>query len=109
MDVIDKINKLKDSLGYTTNSLATKSGITQSTLQAIMSRRNLPSIPTLEKICLALNTSLSEFFADDSNPPKNPPHIKELIKAAETLTPEQAKLITQLIKNLKGWWILHSP
>ena len=114
MDIIERIEKLKESLGYTTNSLAVKAGLTQSTLQTILSKRNLPSIPTLEKICTAFGISLSEFFAESSMS-ENPLHVFELLNTEPTpeqiqrefknvikdLTPEQTKHITQLIKSLK--------
>jgi len=37
-------------------------GLTQSTLQSILSNKNLPAVPALEKICDALDISLSAFL-----------------------------------------------
>ncbi|HHI5794002.1 TPA: helix-turn-helix domain-containing protein [Clostridioides difficile] len=40
MDVTQRIIELRDKKGYSTNKLATKAGLTQSTLQSILSGRN---------------------------------------------------------------------
>ena len=39
-------------------------GIAQSSLGRIMAKESLPSLPTLEKICEALDVTLSQFFCE---------------------------------------------
>ena len=49
--------------GITVNKLATESGITQSTLNNIVSgRNNSTTISTIKKICDGLSISVQEFF-----------------------------------------------
>lgn len=117
MDVIERIIQLKDKKGYSTNKLANLAGLTQSTLQSILSNRNLPTIPTLEKICDALDISLSSFFNTTdaaseikegqehcyccgSEPIVLTPELKELIESARDLSPEQISQLTLFIKTM---------
>ncbi len=51
--------------------LAKESGIPYSSLSNLKSRKNCPSIPTLEKICKGFNISLAEFFNFEDNPLRN--------------------------------------
>lgn len=114
MDVIERIIELRDKKGYSTNKLANLAGLTQSTLHSILSNRNLPTIPTLEKICDALDISLSSFFKPFDNSPeamnetssiyKNgmlTPELRELLESARDLSPEQISQLTLFIKTVK--------
>ena len=47
--------------------LAKKSDIAQSTLSSMMNRENLPTLPTLTKICEGLNITLPQFFMQESD------------------------------------------
>lgn len=70
MDLTQAIRKRIRGLcvmhGITINKLATICGITQSTLNNIMSRDgNKPTVSTIKKICDGLDITLSEFFDTD--------------------------------------------
>ncbi|MBE6598313.1 MAG: helix-turn-helix transcriptional regulator [Ruminococcaceae bacterium] len=59
----ERILELCDIHGITVNKLATISGITQSTLNNIVSERNQSTtVSTIKKICDGLEISLEEFF-----------------------------------------------
>lgn len=59
-----RIWELCDEHGITVNKLATMSGITQSTLNNIVSgRNNSTTVSTIKKICDGLNISIIEFFS----------------------------------------------
>lgn len=61
--VKERIIELCKSQNITVNRLATISGITQSTLNNIVSGRNQSAtISTIQKICDGLNISIIEFF-----------------------------------------------
>ncbi len=52
--------------GITINKLSTISGITQSTLNNIISgRNNSTTVSTVQKICNGLNITINDFFDDD--------------------------------------------
>lgn len=61
-----RILKLCNENEITVNKLSTISGITQSTLNNIISgRNNSTTISTIKKICDGLDISLIEFFSDE--------------------------------------------
>ena len=61
-----KIRALCEERSITTNKLAIICGITQSTLNNIVSgRNNSLTLSTLKKICDGLEISILEFFSDD--------------------------------------------
>ncbi len=56
----DKIKQLREARGMTQEDLAEKSGLPQSHISRLESRKHSPSRATLEKLAKALNVSLSE-------------------------------------------------
>ena len=61
-----RILELCEENNITVNRLATVSGITQSTLNNIVSgRNNSTTVATVKKICDGLSISVEEFFASD--------------------------------------------
>lgn len=67
--VIARIQELCSARGWTYYRLAKESGITYSTLSTMLNKENMPSIPTLEKLCNGFGISLCQFFADDNGWP----------------------------------------
>lgn len=66
MAVRQRILDLCQKHDITINKLATMSGITQSTLNNIVSgRNNSATVATIKKICDGLNITIQEFFAAD--------------------------------------------
>lgn len=66
MAVRQRILELCKEHHITVNKLATISGITQSTLNNIVSgRNNSATVATIKKICDGLNITIQEFFAAD--------------------------------------------
>ena len=61
-DINERIRQLCDVRGWTIYRLAKESGITYSTLCTMLHKSNVPSVPTLCKICNGFGISLSEFF-----------------------------------------------
>ncbi len=62
--VIGRINELCKARSWTYYRLAKESGITYSTLNSMMNKKNLPSIPTLSRICGGFGITLAQFFSD---------------------------------------------
>lgn len=64
--VRERILELCDKHGITINKLATISGITQSTLNNIISERNRSTtVSTIQKICDGLDITIEEFFCSE--------------------------------------------
>ena len=62
MDILGKIKDLTSDKGWTIYKLSEASGISQSTLSNMFTRKTLPSITTLNQLCEAFNITMSEFF-----------------------------------------------
>lgn len=64
--VRERILELCSQRKITINKLSTMSGVTQSTINNIISgRNNSTTIATIKKLCDGLNISLAEFFSSD--------------------------------------------
>ena len=61
-----RIRKLCEARSWTVYRLAKESGITYSTLSTMLNQDNLPTFPTLEKICGGFGITLCQFFGDDA-------------------------------------------
>ena len=94
MEILEKIEKLRKEKGWSINYLAMESGLTQSTLNNLYSRKNEPKISTLRAICGAFGITLSDFFKEEENE-------DELIRKIRLLTKENKQALLQLVKNLK--------
>lgn len=64
--VKERILQLCDERGLSVNRLCTISGVTQSTVNNIVSgRNNSTTVSTIKKLCDGLEISLEDFFASD--------------------------------------------
>lgn len=66
MNVLEKITKYRLERNWTEYQLAEKSGLPQSTISSWYRKNQIPTIPSLEKICDAYNITLAQFFSDES-------------------------------------------
>lgn len=64
--VVFRLQNICSELGIAYNELATRSGVTPSTVYSLMNenRRDL-SVITLKKLCDGLDMTITEFFDDD--------------------------------------------
>ena len=94
MEVLEKIEMLRKEKGWSINYLAMESGLTQSTLNNLYSRKTEPKISTLRAICGAFGITLAEFFKEEESE-------DELIRMVKSLSQENKKALLQLLKNIK--------
>ena len=71
-----------------------ESGLTQSTLNNLYTRKTEPKISTLRAICGAFGITLSEFFKEEENE-------DELIRRVKPLSKENKQALLQIVRNLK--------
>lgn len=95
MDVIEKIDKLRQDRGWSVNYLATEAMLTQSTVNNLFNRRNEPKLSTLRAICDAFDITLSEFFAEDMS------NDDELAYRIRKLSAEQKSALLTLLRGIK--------
>jgi len=64
-DPIKRIMDLCDERGWSYYQLAKAADITYSTLNTLIHKQNMPSLPTLQKLCNGFGISLTDFFEPD--------------------------------------------
>lgn len=101
MDILNKINELRNQKGWSIYKLSEESGITQSTLSNMFSRKTLPSLTTLKQLCDSFNISLSEFFSDSSTSNDETFLLSNYRKLSEKDKLTIRELISILNKNSK--------
>lgn len=87
-DVIDHVKELCEERGWSYYQLALKAGIPYSTLNNMLHHSNIPTVPTLQKICNGLEITLPDFFA-------GAPGDAHLSKEQETVLEVYSKLNRQ--------------
>lgn len=101
MDVIDRIEELRNRRGWSIYKLAAESGLTQSTLTNMYARGTYPSIPTLTAICEALGVTLSQFFSSGKNETVLSDDEAEIIEAYRLLSARNKKAIKSLVQSIE--------
>lgn len=99
MDIGKHLKEVRVKQNISMNSLAKSSNIAQSTLSYIESGKQQPSIDILERILIALGTSLCEFFAD--KPPSLSPEVQMLVNATKNLSKAEIQKLTEFIELRK--------
>ena len=100
INVLNQITYYRLQKGWTEYQLATKSGLTQSTISSWYRKDLVPSIPSLEKICNAFGITLSQFFSENETPYALTDIQKQLLDASTVLTEEQQLSLIEFIKKL---------
>lgn len=88
IDINGRIRQLCDARGWTVYRLAKESGITYSTLCTMLNKSNLPSIPTLLKICNGLGITLAQFFDENNENVMLTNEEKKVLVMWGSLTPQ---------------------
>lgn len=101
MDILEKIRKLRIERNWTEYQLAEKSELPQSTISSWYRKNQIPSIPSLEKICKAFGITLAQFFTEDYT--EIVPLTKqqsELLHKWNKLTEKQQNILFQLLEEM---------
>ncbi|MCL2400781.1 MAG: helix-turn-helix domain-containing protein [Defluviitaleaceae bacterium] len=100
MNILERIDKLRNDRGWSIHKLSKEAGLKQSTVNNLFERNNLPTLPTLEKLCAAFGISLAEFFGECKEQVLTREQ-KSLLNEWDKLTMEQKKnLLPILIKGI---------
>lgn len=98
MNVIERIEELRNARGLSVNRLADKAGIPQSTLSSALGRDSL-TVETLERICDGLGISTSAFFMTDEQKEAVSAQEKILLDEFRKLSPEKKQALIALLAN----------
>lgn len=103
-DVLGRLAELRDERGWTNYRLAKNSGLPQSSLITWFSRNVIPPFESIEKMCNALDISLSEFF--DENEKYGKTKLAAICKqngiSSEQLAEKSGIPLTEIIAYIYG-------
>ena len=101
LDILEKIRKLKLERKWSEYQLAEQSDIPQSTISSWYRKKQIPTIPSLEKICAAFSITLAQFFTDENAQSQTlTEEQQELLHAFNRLQKEQQQAVLHLLKTL---------
>lgn len=99
MTILERIKQLNEERGWSYYELSKNSNISESTIYSLIRRNKTPSIPVLEKICLAYGITLFQFFKDIVDPTLTDEQNDLLIKWSK-LDGDDKKTIMQIIDHI---------
>ena len=99
-EVIQHIQELCKERNWSYYRLAKESDIPYSTLNNMISRTNIPTIPTLQKLCDGFGITLADFFLDQPEHPQLTDGQKELVELYNRLDHEKKNVLKAYIKGL---------
>ena len=95
MDTNQRIRQLMKERGLTEYRLALDSGLSKSTVSALLHRNTTPSVPTIEAVCNALGITVSQFFAEEGDSLPVNEEQRLLLQRYAQLTETQKRIIRQ--------------
>lgn len=98
--IADKIITLCEKRGVSKYRLSQLSGISQSSLGRIIAKESLPSLITLEKICAALDVTLSQFFQEDNQKDMTETQT-EVMEIWNDLSADEQEVVMAMLRGLK--------
>lgn len=98
-NILEEITRLRLARNWSEYQLSQASGISQSTISSWYSKHQTPSVPSLEKICVGFGITLSQFFAEGTDPVSLTAEQRELLDSWSRLPAEKQKLVRELIQN----------
>ena len=99
--VLEHITDLMNKRDWKLNYLAQRADVPQSTLSGLYQRNNVPSIPTLEKLCTAFGITLSEFFASESGMIALTGEQRRLLDSWDSLSDQHKSAVWALLEKLQ--------
>ena len=97
-DILSTITEYRENKGWTEYQLAEQSGLPQSTISSWYRKNMIPTVPSLEKICMAFGITLSQLFAEDDDPVTLTASQKELLMRWSRLDEKQQAVLFGLLK-----------
>lgn len=99
-DILATITKYRQDRGWTEYQLAERSGLPQSTISSWYRKNMIPTVPSLEKICIAFGITLSQLFAEEENTVSLTESQMKLLESWSRLTEEQQAAVFTLIDKI---------
>ena len=100
-DILKRIDDERMKRNWSEYTLAKNSNITQSTISTWYRKNLQPSVASIEKICMGLGISLSEFFNEEISYIYLTPQQSEILDLWDALTPSQRDSITNMLRSFQ--------
>lgn len=98
-DILSTITTYRERRGWTEYQLAERAGLPQSTISSWYRKNIVPTVPSLEKICLAFGITLSQLFAENEAVSLTDSQ-KQLLEHWAKLDEDQQAIIFALIDKM---------
>lgn len=99
-DALKRIQELCDERNWSYYQLSKVSGIAYSTLSTMINKHNMPSLPTLQRLCDGFGISVTDFFEPDRSSSSLTSDQTECLTLFTALSPEEKKLALAYLKGL---------
>lgn len=99
-DILTAITELREQRNWTEYQLAERSGLPQSTISSWFRKGMIPTVPSLEKVCVAFGITLSQLFAERNEPVALTADQQKLLERWTRLSPEQQEVVFALIDKM---------
>ena len=99
-DILATITTYREDRGWTEYQLAEHSGLPQSTISSWYRKNMVPTIPSLEKICVAFGITLSQLFAEGDTMVSLTESQQKLLDRWARLSEEQQAVVFALIDKM---------
>lgn len=98
INIGNRIKNLREASDISARTLAQMTNLDPSQISKIERGSSKPSLDALERICKALNISLSEFFSEAEV--VLPSEQLQLLESTKSLTREQINLLSKFLETL---------
>lgn len=99
-DALERIQELCNERNWSYYQLSKVSGIAYSTLSTMINKHNMPSLPTLQRLCDGFGISVTDFFEPDRSSSSLTADQTECLSLFTALSPEDKKLALAYLKGL---------
>lgn len=99
--IADRINELCSRRHMTRYRLSQVTGIEQSTLSNLMTRKSLPNIVTLSRICDGFGITLSQFFQEGNEILDLSKEQRHVLETWSDLSEEDRKYVSIYVQGLQ--------
>ena len=102
MNILKRIDDLRQEHNWTEKKLAEEAGIPQSTISSWYRRKSLPTLGSLLRICDAFDITISQFLLEPEEPADvfKDRQFLRLMRYAQNLNPEQYDALIGLLKTI---------
>lgn len=100
VDIKERIQEMNRARGWTIYRLAKEAGIAPSTLTNMINRGTSPSLATLERLCMAYDMTLVQFFYDDEETVALTEEQRRHLEVWDRLSRRQKKAVDLFMEGL---------